>query len=193
MYEQTLSVVFDDGCMTPMMRFVTVLCTLSCLLFSQSLYAEDASVEYKIKVGYLFNFTKFVSWLDDRSESFNLCLLGDEPFGGLIDPIEQKSVLGRPIKLFRLGSFFDPKKQPHCHILFVSSSIMETLIVQDIENTLVVGEGVGFIAQGGMISFVNKLGKIKLQINLKTLSKSGLKISAKLLEVAEIIKDDNNE
>lgn len=170
-----------------------MLCALSCLLFSHPLYADDASVEYKIKVGYLYNFTKFVTWADDNSESFNLCILGDDPFGDLIDPIEQQSVMGQSIKLFRLGNFFDAKKQPHCHILFVSSSITDTKIVQEVDNTLVVGESAGFATQAGMIGFVNKQSKIKLQINLKNLSKSGLKISAKLLEVADIIKDENDE
>ncbi len=179
--------------MIDIMRFATVLCTLSCLLFSHCLYAEDSSVEYKIKVGYLYNFTKFVTWEDDGSESFNLCVLGEDPFGDLIDPIEQLSVMGRAIKLFRLGNVFGAKKQPHCHILFVSSSITDTQFVQGVENTLVVGESAGFVTQGGMIGFVNKQGRIKLQINLKAITKNRLKISAKLLEVADIIKEDNNE
>jgi len=175
------------------MRLVNVLCTLGCLLFSQSLYADDVSVEYKIKAGYLYNFTKFVTWVDDNSESFNLCILGDDPFSDLIDPIEQQSVMGRPIKLFRLGNRFGSKNQPHCHILFVSTSIADTQNLQVVDNTLVVGESAGFIAQGGMVGFVNKLGKIKLQINLNAITKHGLKISAKLLEVADVIKDDSSE
>ena len=122
-----------------------------------------------------------------------MILLVNDPFGELIDPIEQQSVMGRPIKLFRLDSLRNIKKQPHCHILFVSTSVAETPVAQDIDNTLVVGEGGGFIAQGGMIGFVNKQGKIKLQINLKTIKQSGLKISAKLLEVADVVKGDNNE
>jgi len=66
-------------------------------------------------------------------------------------------------------------------------------VAQDVDNTLVVGEGGRFVAQGGMIGFVIKLGKIKLQINLKPIKQSGLKISAKLLEVADVVKGDNNE
>jgi hypothetical protein len=64
---------------------------------------------------------------------------------------------------------------------------------QNVNNTLVVGESEEFIEQGGMIGFVNKQGKIKLQINLKTIKQSGLKVSAKLLEVAELVKGDNND
>jgi hypothetical protein len=175
------------------MKLTSVLWALGCLLFASVLYAEDASVEYKIKAGYLYNFTKFVTWADDNSETFNLCILGNDPFDELIAPIEQQSVMGRPIKLFRLNSLSSIKKQPHCHILFVSSSIADMPVAEDIANTLVVGEGGEFIAQGGMIGFINKQGKIKLQINLKAIKQSGLKISAKLLEVADVVKGDNNE
>ncbi len=106
------------------MKFISVLWILGCLLFSQLLCADDSSVEYKIKAGYLYNFTKFITWSEDNAETFNLCILGDDPFGELIDPIEQRSAFGRPIKLFRFDSLRNDKEQ-HCHILFISSSIKD--------------------------------------------------------------------
>ena len=174
------------------MKHVCVLWTLGCLLFSQLLCADDSSVEYKIKAGYLYNFTKFITWPVNNAETFNLCILGDDPFVELIDPIEQRSVMGRPIKVFRFGSLRSMDKEPHCHILFVSPSI-KNMPVRNFDNTLVVGESGEFIEQGGMIGFVNKQGKIKLQINLKAINQSGLKVSAKLLEVADIVKGANND
>lgn len=175
------------------MRHTCVLWTLVCVLFPQLLWADDSSVEYKIKAGYLYNFTKFITWSVDNDKTFNLCILGKDPFGELIDPIEQRSAMGRPIKIFRFDSFEKMDHEPHCHILFVSSSVKNMLPAQDLVNTLVVGEGGGFIDHDGMIGFVNKEGKIKLQINLKTITESGLKISAKLLEVADAIKGVKND
>jgi hypothetical protein len=175
------------------MKLISVLWILGCLLFSQLLFADDSSVEYKIKAGYLYNFTKFITWPADDAKTFNLCILGNDPFGELISPIEQRSVMGRTIKLFRFGNLESINKEPHCHILFVSSSVKDPLTAQNLNNTLVVGEKEEFIAQGGMIGFINRQGKIKLQINLKTIKQSGLKVSAKLLEVAEVIKGDNND
>ena len=66
-------------------------------------------------------------------------------------------------------------------------------VVRNFDNTLVVGESGEFIDQGGMIGFINKQGKIKLQINLKTINQSGLKVSAKLLEVADVVKGVKND
>ncbi|MFI3187409.1 MAG: YfiR family protein, partial [Methylococcaceae bacterium] len=51
------------------------------LLLSQQVIASDVDVEYKVKAGYLYNFTKFITWPEDSSASFNLCIVGDDPFG----------------------------------------------------------------------------------------------------------------
>jgi len=92
-----------------------------------------------------------------------------------------------------LDSLRSVDHEPHCHILFVSSSVKNMQPVQDLDTTLVVGEALGFIDQGGMIGFVNKQGKIKLQINLTTIIQGGLKVSAKLLEVADVVKGVKND
>lgn len=174
------------------MNIIRWLCTafcLFCLLFSQPSSAQEGSVEYKIKAGYLYNFTKFISWPEDNSETFNLCILGTDPFGDLIDPIEQRSAFEHPIRLHRLNdaSAFASGNPPRCHILFVSAAVKSIPKLQD--RTLTVGESLDFARRGGMIGFINKDGKIKLQINLATVRQSALKISAKLLEVSEIIED----
>ncbi|MGZ5006388.1 MAG: YfiR family protein [Methylobacter sp.] len=164
------------------------------LLFS--CHAVAADVEYKVKAAYLYNFTKFITWPEDNNETFNLCIIGDDPFGGLIDSIEQRSVFGRPIKLFRFNAL---GKEQHCHILFISSSIKDNLLLKSmlaaggVESTLTVGESAEFAAQGGMIGFINRDGKIKLQINQRMLQQSDLKISAKLLEVAELVEGDSHD
>ncbi|WP_262966285.1 YfiR family protein [Methylobacter psychrophilus] len=170
------------------MTVIRVFFALVCIAFLPVLLADDAVVEYKVRAGYLYNFTKFITWTVDNSKTFNLCVLGDDPFAELIDPIEKLSVMERVIKVFRFDSFKSMDKQPHCHILYISSSIKEGLHLRNFNDTLVVGESEQFIDQGGMIGFVNRQGKIKLQINLEMITRSGLKISAKLLEVADVVK-----
>lgn len=166
-------------------RLSCLLFYLLCLLFLQQTYADTAPVdEYKIKVGYLFNFTKFITWSDINTPSFNICILGNDPFGELIDPIEQRTAFNLPIKLFRLTAM---NKAQHCHIIYVNQNINAKSLGTTIQNTLIVGEDAPFINQGGMIAFIKQEDKIKLQINLKLLQQSGLKISAKLLEVSEIV------
>ncbi len=157
----------------------------TCVIMARTGYAEEESVEYKIKAGYLYNFTKCITWQENASATFNLCLLGDDPFGSLIDPIEQRTASDRPIKLIRMAKSFS--KDPHCHILFIGASVSLPKPIPP--NVLTVSEQQDFALKGGVIGFINKDGRIKLQINLEAVKQSGLKISAKLLEVAEIIAE----
>jgi hypothetical protein len=173
-------------------RLSCVLCCLICLLCAPLSYAETPAPidEYKIKSGYLFNFTKFITWAEENTETFNICIVGNDPFGELIDPIEQRTAFNLPIKLFRLSTI---SKEQHCHIVYIGTGVNAKSAGLDNKNMLTVGEEAAFITQGGMIAFVKRQDKIKLQINLKCLQKSGLKISAKLLEVVEIVGGDCND
>lgn len=171
------------------------------ILFSSNLPANDANLEYKIKAGYLYNFTKFITWPELTSPTFNLCIVGGDPFGPIIDPIEKKTAFARSIKIIRLpeneylsisGTKFD------CHILYLGETgnpktVLEKALRFKKPATLIVGEEEELIPDGEMINFVNRDGKIKLQINLQSVKHSELKISAKLLEIAEVVKESYHD
>jgi len=158
--------------------------------------ADEDNAEFKVKAGYLYNFTKFVTWPKDDSTTFNICILGNDPFGELIDPIEKRTAFGLPIKLFRINTISNTQR---CHIVYIGSGTREqvaqkgALVIRDIGNTLSVGEGEAFAEGLGMIGFVSREGRIKLQVNLKNLQQSGLTVSAKLLEVAEIVGGNGHD
>ena len=160
---------------------------LTLLLGSLPLVADDGATEYQIKAGYLYNFTKFITWPENDATAFHLCILGNDPFGTLIDAIEKKTVKNRPIRVLRLNEL---DQNVACHIMFIEASenLVENLPdPHEPTKTLTVGETPDFAAQGGMVGFVNRNGRIKLQINLDAIRQAGLKISAKLLEVSEIL------
>lgn len=147
------------------MKNSCLLCVVFCLLCSPLSYADTAPIdEFKIKAGYLFNFTKFITWSDEKPDTFNICILGNDPFGATIDPIEQQSAFNTPIKLFRLTVI---NKELHCHIVYVGAGVNTKSAGLNDNNSLIVGEDSSFITQGGMMAFVKRQDKIKLQINLK--------------------------
>jgi hypothetical protein len=181
------------------MKGIVLIRSLLCLglCFSGRVIADDASLEYKVKAGYLYNFTKFVTWPEIKGDTFNLCILGSDPFGDIIDPIEEKTAFALPIKIIRLDeedSLSKSASKSDCHILYVGGTNSQKLVFDALQvstkkgETLIVGESEAFATNGGMIGFINKDGKIKLQINLQSVKRTGLKISAKLLEIAEIIR-----
>jgi len=165
------------------------------LFFSQSNAGEN-SIEYKIKAGYLYNFTKFITWPENETETFNICILGHDPFGSVIDPIEKRTVKKKPIRLFRIKAADEAKD---CHIVYLSSSsraqlnLPRLLTITTISPLLTVGEEKQFVQRKGMISFFQRDGKVKLHINLKTLRESGLDVSAKLLEIADIYQGESDD
>lgn len=172
------------------------------LLFSGSLTANAANLEYKIKAGYIYNFTKFITWPEIKSPTFNLCILGADPFGSAIDPIENKTAFNRSIKIFRLAEedyLSNSNPEINCHILYLGGLSNTKTLLEKIQahpkqtGRLIVGDNEEAIANGEMISFINRDGKIKLQIDLQSVKQSELKISAKLLEIAELIKGSRHE
>ena len=175
--------------------FLAALVSLSKLSF-----AQDNSIEYKIKAGYLYNFTKFISWPENESETFNLCIIGKDPFGSIIDPIEKRTVKNKPIRLYRFQSIAEAK---YCHIIYFGGSnqhlrkidlaLSGILTIGSIENSLTVGETKKFSQAGGMFAFFLKEGKVKLLINQHALKKSNLEVSAKLMEIADIYEGGSND
>ena len=180
--------------------FFAMLFLIVLMFSSNQSFAQGNSIEYKIKAGYLYNFTKFITWPENESETFNLCIIGKDPFGSIINPIEKRSVKNKPIRLYRFRSIKEAKR---CHIVYfgdsdeqwgkIDFSLSDILTVSSLENALTTGETKRFTQAGGMFAFFIKQGKVKLHINLQALKKSNLEVSAKLMEIAEIYEGESND
>ena len=167
--------------------FLKIIITSFCLLFSNNVFPDNLDVEYRIKAAYLYNFTKFIYWSPKTTLTFNICLVGDDPFGHIIDPIEQKKVRGKKINLHRYSNL--PNSFQHCHIIYFSlSTKIKNRRNKNFEGVLTISEQDNFIQTGGMIQFFKKNDRIKFQINQQIIEKNSLEISAKLLEIANVIE-----
>lgn len=173
----------------PVSRAARGLCVLVVLLAS-SLAAQNPSVEYRIKAAYLLNFAKFVSWPDEAfakpDSPIVIGILGKDPFGAEIDrTVSGKTIELRPLSVKRLS---ETDALDGCHILFIADSERRRLS-QIIENArrlpiLTVAEMEDFTEMGGMIRFIKHENTIRFEIDLEPVTKSGLKISSKALQVA---------
>lgn len=154
--------------------------------------AQDPQLEYQVKAAFLFNFAKFVEWpppVDAVNEPFTICLLGD-PFGPILDnTVRNENLDGRPLAIRRLTSADDPRQ---CQILFFRASETDDApdILRTLDNApvLTVGENANFIAVGGMIRFVQTGRRIRFEINPDAAERASLKISSRLLRVADIVR-----
>jgi YfiR/HmsC-like len=153
------------------------------------LHAQSSPTEYQVKAAYLYNFGKFVEWpaKDTSSEtSFNICVLGQDPFGSTFgSTIGGESIKGKSVLLKSI-----PRAQEAvgCHILFISSSeephLKEILAALDKTSVLTVSDMPHFTRRGGMIQFVMEANRVRFEVNLTSTERTGLTVSSQLLKVA---------
>ena len=149
----------------------------------------------KSKLVICITLPSFITWPENDSTTFDLCIVGKDPFGSIIDPIEKRTVKNKPIHLFRLRSTDD---LTHCQLIYFTLSekirlLPGILSISSGNAILTVSDSKKFVDKGGMIGFFLREGKVKLHINLAALRKGGLDISAKLLEISEIYEGGSDD
>jgi hypothetical protein len=153
---------------------------------------QAAPLEYQVKAAFLFNFSKFVQWPEEafarKGSPFTICLAGD-PFAGALDAIVQnETVDGRKVIVRRITE----GGVQECSIVFVGRSearhTAEIISAAGKSPILTVGESEDFIDKGGMIRFIERERRIRFQINTDAAERASLKISAKLLQLADIVR-----
>jgi hypothetical protein len=82
-----------------------------------------------------------------------------------------------------------------CHIVFipVTEKDQAARIVRSLKGSvaLTVGESEGFAVRGGMVNFTVEGGKVRFEINRHAADRAGLKISSKLLSLANVVTERN--
>ena len=165
-----------------------------CFWLPSGAQEAPAPSEYQIKAVFLLNFLKYVEWPaaahSTTNSPFKIVHAGEDRFAPDFAAFaKSKTVDHRAVVLKRSAASDDWQR---CHILFVGAS--ERRNARNILSTvkgrpvLTVSESDNFIAEGGMINFVMKDNKVRLHINLAAAEKAGLKISSRLLGIADVVK-----
>lgn len=150
---------------------------------------ESKPTESQVKAAYLYNFGKFVEWPSDRgavSGPFQICVLGRDPFGVVLDStVNGESVGGKKISVERIHRVQDAAG---CNILFISSSEEShlTAILGEARQMrlLTVSDIPHFAERGGVIGLVSQEDRIRFEVNRSTAEESHLLLSSELLKVA---------
>ena len=157
--------------------------------------------EYQLKAVFLYRLSLFITWpkeaFKDSDQPFVIGILGEDPFGPLIDKVViNESVNKRPIQVRRFVRIDDVLNEP-CQILFISktqrnqwSGIIHKL---DKHAMLTVSDMARFSQMGGMVNIWTQNSRIKIDINSDETRKAGLIVSSKLLKVANQVKTGSQE
>jgi hypothetical protein len=171
--------------------FMGVICAIG--IRSSDVYAQESKPgEYQVKAAFLYNFIKFVEWPDDRNTRtgiINICVLGENPFDDAFDSIQGETVGNRK---FRIKRFRTRQHIDDCQVLFISRSEREDIenILATVKglNILTVGDIEGFAQKGVILNFYIENNRVRFEINLNSLRRSGLRISSKVMHLARIIE-----
>jgi len=184
------------------LRLTTVI-TWVLLLSSNLLPGQLKPSEYSVKAAYLLNFGKFMRvspGAGTRPNDFNICIVGDDPFGRSLDDITSgERIDGRPVRVIRLDKSNldkpnsekpDPDKPDsrNCAIAYLSIS-EEKRIEQDLaalrdSDTLTVSDAPDFLKRGGMIQFLLVSNHVRFSVDLDPIRRTHLNLSSELLRVA---------
>jgi hypothetical protein len=168
---------------------VAVVVAAPCQARAQS---APPTLENDVKAAFLYNFTKFVEWPApfQPEEPFRVCALADTAFIAALDrTIAGETVAGRRLVREEIRSLDDVRR---CAILYIGTAYADEsgpflAAARDLP-VLTVGEGPQFVKQGGAIAFVLENNRVRFDINLRAVQRSGLKASSKLLRVARAVE-----
>jgi YfiR/HmsC-like len=175
-----------------------MLISLALLFSTNPLPAQSKPSEYSVKAAYLLNFGKFMRVSPGavpNPNSFNICIVGDDPFGSSLDSITAgEQIDGRPVRVVRLNKpdlekpdIAKPDSR-QCAIAYLSTS-EEKQMGQDLaafkdSDTLTVSDAPDFLKRGGMIQLLLVSNHIRFSVNLDPVRRTHLNLSSELLRVA---------
>lgn len=170
--------------------WITVIVIL-CGSTSNAISAGFDSNEMKLKMLYLYNFSKLTKWPEEHlslpHDEFNICIYGDNRYLIAAKVLTNKKIKKHPIKMLSIST---PEQVIVCHTLFISrvSLANKKFIKQAFRhNVLTVSDEDDFIDNGGIIQLININNKIRFEINVTQMKEGKLEISSKLLRLAKTI------
>jgi hypothetical protein len=173
-------------------RSAALAALLGLLAFASGAAAQVS--EYQLKAVFLLNFTRFVEWpaeaFDGAGGPLRLCVLGHDPFDGALEAaVAGEAAGGHPLEVRRVR---DPDDAVGCQLLFLSGRSepqwLDWLPDAGVGQRLTVGEGDEFLRRGGMFRFRLSGNRVRLEVNRRAVEGSRLRVSAKLMSLAESVE-----
>ncbi len=165
------------------------------------------------KVRYLLNFTEYVEWparkFTDDQAPIVIGIIGEDPFGEELTAQAARHRGRRPLEIRRFKGMNEhrgtelPSPRPDplaprrqykaqelraCHVLYISRSedafLDQIFRIVGASHVLTVGEKLAFARQGGVICLYDQPPSLGFEISLAAAETAGLKISSRLLDLA---------
>lgn len=163
-------------------------------LGSSAALADDLPLETAIKATYLYKFAPFVEWPDgafaSNSAPLQLCILGDDPFGGaLAEAVAGQHIGAHAIAVLRLKN---ARAATGCHIAYIGGAndraVAASLAVLRNTPVLTVTDVASTSPSQGVINFIIDNNHVRFDIDAEAAARNRLVISSKLMQLAHAVK-----
>lgn len=170
------------------MRLLKLMLLSVCVCLAGAAWAAEndgGNRELQLKTAYLFHFAELAQW--PHPAPLTLCLQGHSRLRGYLPLLEGQQIDGKAVHV----EFVDKPDIDRCRILFLSDLGALTAAVAEQarrSHILLVSDVEQFAEIGGMVQFTLRDNRLKLVVNLAAVKAAELKLSSKLLRMAEILE-----
>ena len=175
-------------------HFCLIVFVLIIILIPSNLSNNEVD-ENDLVIAYLERFTRFIvneqhPEFDDKDNTFNICVFGDNIFGERIgEAYKLQKVKNRVVKVSFAQKTEDIKD---ANLIFISltskSKIKKIIEFANQRGILTTSYSSGFAAEGVHINIFKQNKRLRFEINLKSANSAGFSISHLLLSNAIIVE-----
>jgi hypothetical protein len=159
------------------------------LIAAPAMAAAADSLEYAVKAAYLVKFIPFIDWPDavfaSASQPVTICILGEDPFAGRLEAQTGQKSGDRTVAVKHVASY---DRADGCQVLFVGSSAVAGDALAAAAGAPVVTVTDSGVTPPGIISFVIAENHVRFDIDDAAAAADSIKISSKLLELAQVVR-----
>ena len=157
--------------------------------------AQAQSLEIRVEAAFVYSFARFVEWPDDSgapaSAPVTFCVLGSAPLeDALKQSLTGKTINGHPVLSRRIAV---PEDTLQCRVAFIGWDEKKLLpaVLEALNGApvLTVADFEQFASRGGMIQLIKEGNKFRFAVNVDAVTSHGLRVSSRLLQLAEVIHE----
>lgn len=142
--------------------------------------------EYQLKTAYLFHFAELAEW--PTTGDITICSAIDNHLTRYLSVLDGRKIASQTVRVKLIDTI---DSLAGCSIVYLdqNQSMTPQLAERGMNHhLLLVGDGEHFAEDGGMLQFALRDNKLKLLVNLPAVRAAGLKLSSKLLRMAEVLE-----
>jgi len=157
--------------------------------------ADDGQgMEHAIKAAMIYNMAKFVDWPQgaaDPGGEFVICVIGEGPLCKAVESLDGKTIKDIVVRV-RKADGADEARGCRIAVMgdFDSARLESLLRALGDSPTLTISDMDGFVERGGDIGLIIVDNKVRFEINNGSASRKNLKVSSKLLKLADKVVDE---